>query len=284
LFCAKLHSIKAGSSPTPCHYARPVSPHIVIPSALFTHLCHSERLVSGARNLLRSPLRSLASPPPCLTTHCHSERLVYPPLSFRAPCFWREESASIATTLSRDPVHPRPRKFLDNPAIDHSHPAPAELLDDAVMRDGLADHEVTNSRPDARAGQCIAGKAEFQPAAQSTRRKRQQIRAGSKGQWHLAESVASPLLQLRVLGFGLFRDGHVRVGVFYKGAVRIQKSSSMMTLLSYRLNPNARYLPSRDGRGSKSHAGPTGPLSIVFTLPSRLTEAIWNVSPTEPET
>jgi hypothetical protein len=71
------------------------------------------------------------------------------------------------------------------------------------MRDGLADHEVTNSRPDARAGQCIAGKAEFQPAAQSTRRKRQQIRAGSKGQGHLAESVASPLLQLRVLGLWL---------------------------------------------------------------------------------
>jgi hypothetical protein len=69
-----------------------------------------------------------------------------------------------------------------------------------------------------------------------------------------------------------------------QGAVRTQKFSSMTALTSYRRKPNARYLPSRDGRGSKIHAGPTGPLSIVFALPSRLTEAIWNVSPTVPET
>ena len=75
------------------------------------------------------------------------------------------------------------------------------------------------------------------------------------------------------------RDRRVR-----QGAVRTQKFSSMTTLLSYRLNPNARYLPSRDGRGSKIHAGPTGPLSMVFTLPSRLTEAIWKLSSTGPET
>jgi hypothetical protein len=68
------------------------------------------------------------------------------------------------------------------------------------------------------------------------------------------------------------------------GSVRTQKFSSITAFTSYRRTPNATYLPSRDGCGSKIHAGPTGPLSIVFALPSRLTEAIWNVSPTEPET
>ena len=34
--------------------------------------------------------------------------------------------------------------------VDHTHPAAAELLDDAVMRDGLADHE--DQRPESSSG------------------------------------------------------------------------------------------------------------------------------------
>ena len=66
--------------------------------------------------------------------------------------------------------------------VNHAHPAAAQLLDDAVVRDGLADHlwpiifgrsrladhlwlimESYHSRLNVKAGPCIAGEAIFNP-------------------------------------------------------------------------------------------------------------------------
>ena len=48
--------------------------------------------------------------------------------------------ATLGQELQRDQAM-QPRVFG---LVDHAHPAAAELFDDAVMRDGLADHKYRN--------------------------------------------------------------------------------------------------------------------------------------------
>jgi hypothetical protein len=50
----------------------------------------------------------------------------------------RTSSVPIDSSLSCAPLHVQGYVLS---LVNHTHPTPAQLLDDAVVRDGLADHE-----------------------------------------------------------------------------------------------------------------------------------------------
>ena len=64
--------------------------------------------------------------------------------------------------------------------VDHAHPAATEFLDDAVMRDGLADHGVPNGKRDAGAGQ---------------RRAPMESGKGKSTDFRLSEALAYPVVK-----------------------------------------------------------------------------------------
>ena len=118
---------------------------------------------------------------------------------------WKRASAcgSLATSSGRNLRATKRWRRSVLGLVDDTHPAAAELLDDAVVRDGLADHSI------------------------GSRACWERMLVGSRGQVNQklrtseARAPARPWLlkslQLRVLRLGFLQDGDVGVGVFPEG-------------------------------------------------------------------
>ena len=109
--------------------------------------------------------------------------------------------------------------------IDHSHAAAAELLDDPIMRDGLAEQWKS-----------------LQPRASMLGR----LARGSQRNRHARDQ--QPLLQLGVFSFRFFEDGNIGVGVLPEGEEVLIGAAAFRRITGHRVRARQTEMGQRAGK------------------------------------